>query len=104
MMQSSGNFLKNGRSLHICLYSKTSLCGHLSKVDTSILWTLAGPPELFLLEMNLYNVDTSLFWTVDTFFWSQSHQKPLESGQSPDFMAFLKLSQNSKTIIQNTNI
>ncbi len=53
------------------LYSKTSLYGHLYKVDTSILWTRFGHPELFLLEMNLSNVDTSLFWTVDTFFRSR---------------------------------
>ena len=46
------------------VYSITSLCGHLSKVDTS------RSPELFLLEMNLLNVDTSVFWTVDTFIWS----------------------------------
>ena len=32
------------------------------------MWTPAGPPERFLLEMNLSNLDTSLFWTVDTFF------------------------------------
>jgi hypothetical protein len=31
------------------------------------MWTPLGPPELFLLEMNLLNVNTSLFWTVDTF-------------------------------------
>ncbi len=49
-------------------HSKTSLCGHLSKVDISVLWTPFGLPKLFLLEMNLLNVDTSLFWTVDTFF------------------------------------
>ena len=35
------------------------------------MWTPAGPPERFLLEMNLSNLDTSLFWTVDTFFWSR---------------------------------
>ena len=49
-------------------YSITSLCGHLSKVDTSSLWTPPGPFKLFLLEMNLLNVDTSVFWTVNTFF------------------------------------
>ncbi len=60
--------------------SKTSLCGHLSKVDTSVLWTPLGPPELFLLEMNLSNVDTSLFWTVDTFYGLVCSKQPLESG------------------------
>jgi len=55
----------------IMIYSKTSLCGHLSKVETSVLWTPFGSPKLFLLEMNLLNVDTSLFWTVDTFFRSR---------------------------------
>jgi predicted nucleic acid-binding Zn-ribbon protein len=30
-------------------YSKTSVCGHLSKVDTSLFWTLASPTERLLL-------------------------------------------------------
>ena len=41
-------------------YSKTSLCGHLSKVDTSLQWTSFGPPELLFMKMNLLNMDTSL--------------------------------------------
>ncbi len=35
---------------------KPPYCGHLQVL-----------PELFLLEMSLLNVDTSVFWTVDTF-------------------------------------
>ena len=37
------------------------------KMVTHRLWTPFSPPELFLLGLNLYNVDTSLFWTVDAF-------------------------------------
>jgi len=47
--------------LIVLLYSKTSLCEHLSKTAPSVLWTPFGPIKLFLLEMNLSNVNISLF-------------------------------------------
>ncbi len=49
-------------------------------MDISFKWTSFGPPKLFLLEMNLSNVATSLFWTVDTFFGPVCSKQPLESG------------------------
>jgi hypothetical protein len=42
-------------------YSETSLCGHLYNKGTSLMWTLSGTTDKFLLEMNLYNKGTSHF-------------------------------------------
>jgi hypothetical protein len=49
-------------------YSKTSLCEHLYIVNTSFYWTLWKTTERFLQEINLSLVNTSVLWTVNTFF------------------------------------
>ena len=50
------------------IYSKTSISEHLYIVNTSNLNTCFGPPKRMLLWMNLYIVNTSLLWTLNTFF------------------------------------
>ncbi len=50
------------------IYSETSLCGHLYNKGTSLMWTLSGTTDKFLLEMNLYNKGNSHFWAVGTNF------------------------------------
>ena len=58
------------------------------QVDTHRLWTSMSPPELFLQRLNLFYVDTSLFWTVDTFSQSHVSWNSLQSGQPLSFMSF----------------
>ena len=54
------------------------------------MWTPPSSPELFLLDMNLPKVDTSVFYTVDTFSGPAYSGQPLQRVQSL-FTAFFRL-------------
>ncbi len=61
--------------------------------DTSPLWTPSSPTGLFLVGMNILNVNTSIFGTVDTFFRFLCSKKLLESGHLLKFVVPFLFSQ-----------
>ncbi len=49
-------------------YSKTSVSEHLYLVNTSCLNAYLSPPDQFLLQIDLYLVNNSQLWTMNTIF------------------------------------